>query len=154
MSCIAFLICVLSYGQDTIKDLNFIIVIDEEVAVGDIMRVAIEDESGNLYKLRYYPGNLSINLSDYQKLISDKKTQTLLLSFIFYKDDDTIYNRRFYEIKIKQDFLEDFYNILKIYNLDEKKYRKMFNTYIKKKKSKYVYQIKSSKRTTLVTSNE
>ena len=73
----------------------------------------------------YYPGTLTFNYSDYEKLIS---ISTKSISLRYY---DTVYldnKTNFYdfEIEYQKSWLQDTYNILRFYDLSCKKNKKRF----------------------------
>ncbi len=107
------------------KNLDFIIVIDDNIAIGSISSLNIELDSEKSKKqvtVSYYPGNLSLSSLDYNTLLSDS-IKTIFLNFNYYEysnQNQEIYN---YEIELKKEWLKDYFNILRIYNLKKKKYK-------------------------------
>lgn len=114
-----------TYGQEVRKSLDLIIVIDDNIAVGSIVSLQIELVSGaskEAIAASYYPGSLSLTESDYDKLMSDS-TKVINLKFIHYEyvgQSQITYN---YDIELKREWLADYFNILRIYDLDKKKYK-------------------------------
>src|SRR5579863_1658916 len=112
-----------AYAQDVKKNLDLIIVIDDKIADGSIASPKIELASGRGKKsisVNYYPGNLSFAVDDYSKLMSDS-TGIINLDFTYYEyigQKQITYN---YEIELKRAWLEDYFNILRIYNLNKQK---------------------------------
>jgi len=123
--CTAFLICAQIYGQDARKSLDFIIVINDNIAVGSISSLQIElvsERGKEVIAASYYPGNLSLTEIDYNKLMSDS-SKAVKLKFINYEytgQNQAAYN---YDIEVKREWLRDYFNILRIYDLDKKKYK-------------------------------
>jgi len=121
-----FLITINIYSQE-IKNIDFIIVIDEEITTNSLGIKFLITSKGGSREVEavtgYYPGNISLKKSDYDDLISDE-TQKVILKFNYqtYIDGKSYYYR--YEIEYNKLWLQDTYNILKIYNLDKRKYRK------------------------------
>jgi len=112
------------YCQNSIKSLDFILVIDENIAIGSITSLQLEviGDTENIVHANYFPGSLSMNVVDYAKLLSET-TKAIYLKFTYFEyhnKKQEVYN---YEIEIKKAWLSDYYNILRIYNLDKLKYR-------------------------------
>ena len=115
---LAFEMFAKGYGQNVKKNLDLIIVIDENIVVGTIA----SERSKEIIDASYYPGNLSITENNYIKLISDS-TKSIKLRFIYYEyagQDQTTYN---YEIELRREWIEDYFNILRVYNLKKQKYK-------------------------------
>ncbi|WP_430614151.1 hypothetical protein [Flavobacterium sp. JP2137] len=134
------------YSQE-VKNINFIIVIDEEIitnSLGVKLLITSKDESSREIKTTtgYYPGNISLRKSDYDDLISDE-TQSVILKFnyqTYIKDKSYYYT---YEIEAgKNWFNHNMFFILKVYNLDKKKYRKRFDPLSKDKN--YTFELNTS----------
>lgn len=117
---IMFLICIFAYSQETMKDLNFIIVIDDEIIEGGIICFSVHDKAGNIYSAYYSPGNLSISQSDYHKMMSEDNNKTLFLSFTYDSYQGTNNNIYTYNIELSKMYFKEYYNIVEIYNLDKK----------------------------------
>jgi len=126
----AFAICTQVYSQDARKNLDFIIVIDDNIAIGSIASLQIElvlsGRGKEVIAASYYPGNLSLSEADYGKLMSDS-TKAINLKFIKYEyagQNQTTYS---YDIELKREWLRDYFNILRIYDLDKKKYKAKYS---------------------------
>ena len=116
------------YSQ-TQKNLDLIICIDEEIAVGSISSLNVEIIKGKERKdidISYYPGNLSLSQDDYDEMMS-AQTDTIFLKFYYNLVTESGHYLRGYRIELKKEWLHDYYNILRIYNLDQNKYSKIFN---------------------------
>jgi hypothetical protein len=113
------------YGQEVKKNLDLIIVIDDKIADGSIASPKIQLVSGSgkeIIYVNYYPGNLSLAESDYSKILSDS-TGIINLDFTYSEyvgQNQITYS---YEIELKREWLEDYFNILRIYNLNKEKYK-------------------------------
>lgn len=119
-----------TYGQDVMKRLDFIIVIDDNIAVGSIASLQIAMMSGGGTKefisASYYPGNLSLTENDYGKLMSDS-VKAIYLKFTHYEyvgQKQTTYN---YDIELKREWLGDYFNILRVYDLNKKVYKRKYS---------------------------
>lgn len=115
-----------AFGQN--KDLDVIIIIDEKL---DLLytnpKILIEETSGAAYKINsnYHPGNLSIDASDFSKMVSDS-VKSMSLEFTYYDHGNKKQEVYSYKIELKKSWLNDAYIILKVYNLNKKKYKKVF----------------------------
>jgi len=114
-----------AYAQDERKSLDLIIIINGNIAVGSIAALHIERVTGRDKEgiaANYYPGNLSLTQADYDKLMSDS-TKLINLKFTSYEykgQNQTVYN---YDIELKKEWLRDYFNILRIYDLNKKQYK-------------------------------
>ncbi len=120
------------------KNLDFIISVDEKIAIGTIFNLHINasmnDGGTKRIDAQYYPGNLSIDKNDYDGLLSDSvKTVTLSFQFNDFKGDRS---SKEYEVNLQKGFLKNYFFILYIYNLDKKKYKDTFA----QTAAKYVYE--------------
>jgi len=113
-----------------IKHLDFIIVIDEQIVRESLgIKFVIKDET-DYQEIEttegYRPGNISLKQIDYDKLTSNQ-TKTLYIKFNYqtYVGNESYYYN--YEIEYNKIWLQDGYNILRIYNLDKRKYKKKFD---------------------------
>lgn len=133
------------YSQE-VKNINFIIVIDEEIVTSSLsVKLLITSKDGVSKEIKtttgYYPGNISLKKSDYDDLISDG-TQNVILKFNY---DPYINGKPYYytyEIEAGKNWFEHMFFILKIYNLDKKKYRKRFDPLSKDKN--YTFELNTS----------
>lgn len=133
------------YSQE-VKDINFIIVIDEEIVANSLdikLLITYKDESSREIKTTtgYYPGNISLKKSDYDDFISDE-TQSVILKLHY---DPYINGKPYdytYEIEAGKNWFKQTFFILKIYNLDKKKYRKRFDPLSKDKN--YTFELNTS----------
>lgn len=139
----AFLICAQIYGQDAKKGLDFIIVIDDNIAVGSIASLQIElvsEKGTEVIAASYYPGNLSLTENDYNKLMSDS-SKAVKLTFINYEYTGQNQATHNYDIELKREWLRDYFNILRIYDLDKNKYKRKYEPSGAGKN--YAYEIQS-----------
>jgi hypothetical protein len=118
-----------SYCQENSKGVNFVITVDDNVVVGSIanLRLIASDADGKrkIIDIAYIPGELSIKNVDMGELLSSK-LNTVLLAFDYYEfcnGKQIIHN---YEIEIEKKWFNFSYMVLRVYNLDKKKYRKIF----------------------------
>lgn len=134
-------------GQDLNKNLDFIIVIDDRIVIESPYLLHIKSVLGaseKSYDVGYYPGYLSMKISDYDKLMADD-VKAIFLIFEYYDPSEKEGVKRSYEIELKKSWLQDYFNILRIYNLDKKKYGKVF--FSPKSNRKYVYELDSPSNT-------
>jgi hypothetical protein len=140
---LVFIIFLDSYGQDVRKSLDLIIVIDDNIAVGSIASLQIERVSASSTELMtatYYPGSLSVAEADYRKLMCDS-TRAINLKFINYQYKGQAQIAYRYDIELKREWLGDYFNILRIYNLDKRKYKGKYRPSGSDKN--YAYEIES-----------
>lgn len=130
-------VCQISMAQENRKNFDFIVCVDEEIATSLTKPVIIVKQGTNVLKridINYHAGNLSLSSEDYNLIFSEQEI-TLFLQFDYYqyssKGEQEIYN---YEIEIGKNWFEQTFVILKIYNLDKKKYKKRLAPLSKDKK--------------------
>ena len=134
----------ISIAQDSRKDFDFIISIDEEIANTLYKPQIIVKQGIKILKridIKYHPGNLSLYSEDFN-FFSDEK-HTLLLQFNYYQYSSKGKQKSYhYEIEIGRNWFEQSFIVLKIYNLDKKKYRKKLTPLSKDKK--YTFDLETS----------
>jgi len=138
---IVFFICLFAgsaYGQDK-SNFDFIIVVDETI-VTSLSNTRLLIRKGNELlsnmDVSYKPGNLSLNVADYNLIANSN--DDLYLKFDYYdysRGKQETYN---YDIKIGKNWFEKSYLILRIYNTNKKKYKKKL---IPVKGINYVFEI-------------
>jgi len=102
---------------------NLIIMVDNELCIGSISNIQIV-EGRNRIEVEYDPGNLMVNQIDYKKLKMAKSDLVLYFEYYQYEGSkQTLYN---YELPFSPDWLDQDYTVLRIYNLDNKKYKGVF----------------------------
>jgi hypothetical protein len=126
------IICFLLLGSKNLlaqemKNLSFVLVVNDEIISkqSKLTFVITTDNSTENLSAIYYPGTLRLSNSDYEKLISST-TKTIYLKY-----NDTVYldgkaNYYDFEIEYQKPWLQDTYNILRIYDLSCKKNKKRF----------------------------
>lgn len=141
--CLSLIIFGQADAQDEKKSLDLIIVIDENIAVGSIVSLQIERVTASgkaIIAANYYPGSLTLAEADYGKLMSDS-TRAINLKFTHYEyvgQNQTDYD---YDIELKKEWLKDYFNILRIYDLDKTKYKGKYSPSGVDKN--YAYEIES-----------
>ena len=109
------------------KDFDFVITIDDDFHPIYSPSLYTLDKNGikTIYEISYHPGCLSMSIEDYKKIMS--ANEEIHLKFDHYKilgGNTHIYK---YDFSVgKFWFQECGYVVLKMYNLDIKKYRKKF----------------------------
>jgi hypothetical protein len=117
------------YGQGAKKGLDFIIIINDNIVVGSIASLRIElisEKTKENITANYYPGNLSLTENEYGKLMSDS-IKTINLKFIYYEYVGEKQNTYNYNIELKREWLKDYFNILRVYDLSKKAYKGRYN---------------------------
>lgn len=113
-------------AQET-KKISFVLVVNEEVISkqSKLTFTLTTDNSTENISALYYPGTLTLNYSDYEKLISIA-TKSISLRYYdkVYLDNKT--NFYDFEIEYQKSWLQDTYNILRFYDLSCKKNKKRF----------------------------
>jgi hypothetical protein len=114
-----------SMGQDVSHSSNVILMIDDKLCLGSVVDIHLVDGNGERIDLEYIPGKLSMEKGSYEHLIqSDLDSATLFFDYYIYKKDkQALYS---YKIPFYSNWLDLEYLVLKIYNLDNKKYQKVF----------------------------
>lgn len=117
--------CHTAFSQNK-KELDFVIVVDENVWITNtsLQFVVNKTSSSDTIKATYHPGSLSIMQSEYNQLLSEE-TKSIYLKFVYYEYSSKNQKIHSYEIEIKKPWLQDYFNVLHIYNLDKKKYKKL-----------------------------
>ncbi len=104
--------------------IDIILEIDNNTPICCISRVQLKAVGADekYFDASYYPGNLSLNSKDYAIVLSPQ-TEKIYLKFNYDEYIGGIQRVYNYEIEIKKQWLDDEFNILKIYNLDKKRYK-------------------------------
>ena len=116
-----------SYSQDK-SHFDFIIVVDEVIITSlnnPKLMIRKENELLSNFDILLKPGDLSLKTTEYNLIANS--SDDLYLKFDYYdysSGKQKVYN---YDIKIGKNWFEKSYIILKIYNTDKKKYKKIFN---------------------------
>jgi hypothetical protein len=123
---LVYMVC---YSQNDAKNLDFVVVIDEQVWVTQSnTQLILVDQDSVISELQttYHPGNLSFEAEDYEKLMSSsiKAVYLKITYFEYVEEKQNIYN---YVIPINKNWLKENYLVLHIYNLSKKKYRRVFD---------------------------
>ena len=127
------------YSQEIEKKINFIISIDDQIVSSIARAKIIIDKNDNIDQIEigYIPGELIISNADFEQITQDQ-VNSFLFSFDYYeykKERQIVYN---YEIEINKVWLEQSYRVLRIYNLNKKKNRKIFYPL---KGKQYTYEV-------------
>lgn len=131
-------------AQET-KNFDFIIMVDDEIwTTPTTSIISTKDNKGNIintFNAEYHAGNLSIKESDYQDLLNNDSISSIDMSLKYSKvcNDETYYYD--YNIDFKRGWLNNYFFVLKIYNTEKKKYRKIYEPL---KGKKYTFEYDSS----------
>ncbi len=125
------------------KEFNFVILVDGEVVKYTNGKILIEtiNNTSDIIKCNIIAGELNINESDSIKLFS-KSNSKIIFEFGYSKrcgEDVKYYNYIIDDFKMS--WLNDGFFILYVYNTDNKKYRKIYNSLAGKN---YTYEYDSS----------
>ncbi|MDI1254574.1 MAG: hypothetical protein PSV16_00610 [Flavobacterium sp.] len=105
------------------KSYDFIIMVDEEI-IPSMTNARLVINKSKEIPIQYYPGNLSISLTDSELLESNIGEIILKFSTNDYSGKEQRVNN--YEIEVGKNWFEKSYIILRIYNTYKKKYKKEF----------------------------
>lgn len=128
----------MSFGQ---KSINLIISIDNQVVVGSLSNIKLDiikdDETKEVFKLNYSPGDLSITDSNYSMILSHSIKQ-MILTFNhseYCKGEQKTY---YYEIEFKKSWIENQFTVINIYNTNKRLYK---NVYFPLPNKTYTYEV-------------
>jgi hypothetical protein len=86
----------------------------------------------------YYPGNLSFEKGEYEKLLAAKGDSMTLV--VDYKEQGKNESRhQVFELPFSINWLDHYFMIMRVYNLDNKKYKGVFDPLDKKRN--YTYEL-------------
>lgn len=109
------------------KEMDFVIIVDDDLGIMSAPSIIymknVKGEKTNI-DFDYHPGCLSINMDDYNKL--KKFDGKIELHFGWYKHKEGETRHYFYDIPFDKLLFERRYVIIKIYNTDDKRYKKMY----------------------------
>jgi hypothetical protein len=118
-----------AFSQHEQKEFKLIIEIDEHLPISGIMgaQLMVTGKNGSVKKLLagYDPGTLRVNDKNATALIDSAKQIILSFYYVDPANDSEEYND--YKIAFKKEWLTSKFCVLKIYNLDKKKYRKSYD---------------------------
>lgn len=111
------------------KDFNFILVVDDVVWVTYTnLKIKIKDSvelPARLINCLYYPGNLSLEKGDYEKLLSAKEgSLSLIIDYEEMGKADE--SHHIFDIPFSASWFDNYFLVLRIYNLKNRKYRNIF----------------------------
>jgi hypothetical protein len=132
-----------------VDSLDFIIEIDGNIAVGSIISPQIKivsNDKTDIVAVSYYPGNLSMSVENHAKLLSDQ-ADSIFLVFAYYEYPGGKQKTYNYELRLEKAWLQDYFNILRIYNLDKPRYKGLYDPISKDKN--YTYELVSPSHTFL-----
>lgn len=135
------------FGQDQIKRLNFILLIDGEVPIETISDgyVILKENNGltiSKIPFSYKVGSLDFSLPDYEKIQTKLDKSNMMMEFKFLVRKPT-FMRYFYETSI---FLNEDYMIMNIYNKSKRENNEKYDF----GKKKYIVRIESSSFNTIM----
>ena len=117
-----------SFSQEN-DNINLIISIDEKVPTSlNIKNISYSDTDGKTYEnndLKYTQGNFSVPKTTFDKLMSDgvKNVYLSLEYWEYCKGEQKNYS---YVIELENSYFKYEYLIMHLFNLDKKKYRKIY----------------------------
>jgi len=129
--CMSLFLNVLFYkAQKNIEDVNFIIMIDDELVIGTIakpfFKIGMNDGSEEKIEFFYEPGLLRLSKPDFKK-INSENVKSVIMVFENYPGGQIEKGTVKYEIDFDRRWLTERYTVLKVFNLNKKKYKKIFS---------------------------
>ncbi len=118
-----------SYGQeDSKRHINFIIMVDGVIPFqGDInLKFIIEDSNLDTIRINYIPGDIVFEEMEFNRIMALMGTKNLNLVIQYSKLCNKKIKSYSYKINFKPDWLKYSFNLLRIYNLDNKENKKIF----------------------------
>jgi len=131
-------------AQEKTKTISFVLVVDGEVlnANTNITFLINSENSEDKILATYYPGTLSLSQADYEKLISDN-TKSMYLRYNQSNYTNGKINSCDFLIEYNKIWIQDTYNILRLYNLGKGKYKNKIEPLSKTKN--YTFEVESSR---------
>lgn len=130
-------------GQEIKHAFNLIISIDNEIVTGNLsnLKINVKLKTGNhiFIESEYYPGNLSITKKNYDFLKS-ADVDKIFFTFNYTRFCKKTRKDLNYDIEINQDWLDNYFYVLKIYNTNNPNFSKIFYPL---KGKKYTFEINS-----------
>jgi hypothetical protein len=127
-------------GQEEENGFNFIIVVDDNVWLSYTnLKVEIRGADGSVIdKVSgvYYPGNLFFEKEDYEKLMN---AETDSMTLIFNYKESQGKKEYDYELPFFKSWLDHYFMVMKVYNLDKRKYKGVFEPLDKDRN--YTYEL-------------
>lgn len=116
------------YSQsDSNATSNVIILVDEKVLIEPLARLKFEifhqGSKADHDIISYLPGQLSYDKSKKNDILA---SDSIYLSFDYYSYNNNKQLIKRYEIKLNKAWLDNLYLIIRIYNLDNKRYKRIF----------------------------
>lgn len=132
MKKVILFLCIVSssitYSQD--KNFNFIVLVDNDLRNVYVDKFIVTDNNGNKRSIgvNYVKGNLSIEETNYNKLVSNEVTNINLLARYIKRcgDDTETFNYTIEDFKLKW-LTEGNHFVLYIYNTNNKMYKKIYD---------------------------
>lgn len=124
---ILFFFSVLPLSAQKQKNIDFIIIVDEELGLLCApQKIYLQNGKGEKTDINfsYHPGCLSIDIDDYEKIKTFDGKIELHFGWYKHKEGETLHY--FYDIPFDKLLFERRYVIIKIYNTDDKRYKKMY----------------------------
>jgi len=126
---LVIIIALKSNGQEESKrNLNFIIMIDGNIPFqGDVnLQLSIKNKLIETIRVNYIPGDIILDDSAFNKIISMEE-KSFRLEIYYSKLHKNKIKSYYYNIILEKSWLKNSFNILRIYNLENKKNKKTFS---------------------------
>lgn len=140
-------------GQEKLKSLDFVVVINEDVQVTSLRRtqiIIVKDSVETSIDVNYHPGSLELPGTAYSDIMAHGNDSVFLEFHVdhYVKDDVRTVH---YKIPLKRAWLEELYIVLTIYDLSVRKYRKWYGK--RHDTRQYVFELDSPSHTFRIVRN-
>jgi hypothetical protein len=119
----------MAFSQQERKEFKLIIEIDEQLPISGIMGAQLmvtgKNDSVKTLLAGYDPGTLRVNDKNAAALIDSAKQIILSFYYVDPANDSEAYSD--YKIAFKKEWLTSKFCVLRVYNLDKKKYKKSYD---------------------------
>jgi hypothetical protein len=117
-----------AFSQQQRKEFKLIIEIDDQLAVGGVTapKLILTDKRDSVKTLSagYDPGTLWVDGNNAVDLI--KRAKQIVFSFYYINPSNSDAGYYTYNIELKKDWITSSYCVLRVYNLDKRKYKRSY----------------------------
>ncbi|WP_340067300.1 hypothetical protein [Ascidiimonas aurantiaca] len=116
-----------SFGQEE-KEFDIVIVIDDVVANNvENLKMKLTDTRGDYFTVspKYHPGSFMVKQSQYEKMMSED-IKSIEITFSYNSEHKGKSKGYYYTINYGKKWLKEPFSVLSIYNLDRKKYKRLY----------------------------
>jgi len=116
-----------SFSQEE-KEFDIVIVIDDVVANNvENLKMKLTDIRGDYFTVspKYHPGSFIVKQSQYEKMMSED-IKSIEITFSYNSEHKGKSKGHYYTINYGKKWLKEPFSVLSIYNLDKKKYKRLY----------------------------